>query len=141
MKVCKVCGKTKKITAFYKRSKNKADGRRNQCKECMKLYMAERPRERLAEIDRKRNAKPKRRADCVRYVREGRKREPQKHRARATLQYAVRTGRLYRLPCEVCGEKNTQGHHSNYEKPLDVRWLCREHHDEVHRILKQKEAC
>jgi endogenous inhibitor of DNA gyrase (YacG/DUF329 family) len=35
-------------------------------------------------------------------------------------------------PCEVCGKKGER-HHDNYDRPLEVRWLCRTHHSEVHR--------
>jgi hypothetical protein len=55
--------------------------------------------------------------------------------ARAQAQYAMKTGRLERKPCEVCGDKRVEGHHDDYNKPLDVRWLCRKHHSEAHREL------
>jgi hypothetical protein len=48
------------------------------------------------------------------------------------MKTAVRLGKLKRLPCEVCGAPETDGHHDDYSKPLDVRWLCRRHHAEVH---------
>jgi len=58
-----------------------------------------------------------------------------KHRARKAAANAVRDGRLTRQPCEVCGRTETvEAHHDDYTKPLDVRWLCRPHHRELHRI-------
>jgi hypothetical protein len=45
-------------------------------------------------------------------------------------------GRLIRQPCEVCGEKKVEAHHDDYDKPLDVRWLCKAHHTDVHRKPK-----
>ena len=45
---------------------------------------------------------------------------------------AVRSGRLVRLPCEVCGDPKTDAHHDDYDKPIDVRWLCRPHHKWQH---------
>ncbi len=45
-----------------------------------------------------------------------------------------RRGLLIEQPCEVCQEK-AEMHHDNYDKPLDVRWLCREHHLEHHNML------
>lgn len=43
----------------------------------------------------------------------------------------LRRGKLERKPCEVCGEK-AQMHHNDYSKPLEVTWLCRKHHLELH---------
>ena len=54
-----------------------------------------------------------------------------KIRARDLLRSAVRWGRIERQPCEVCGMK-AEGHHHDYSKPYDVRWLCRKHHNETH---------
>ena len=41
---------------------------------------------------------------------------------------------IYFLPltCEVCGEVNVHGHHYDYTKPLDVKWLCPLHHVREH---------
>lgn len=57
-------------------------------------------------------------------------------RARVAMAYAVRSGRLVRGPCVVCGDPNTEGHHhAGYEREhwLDVTWLCMPHHKVVHR--------
>lgn len=35
-------------------------------------------------------------------------------------------------PCSICGVKRTQAHHSDYSMPLNVKWLCKRHHDEIH---------
>lgn len=51
---------------------------------------------------------------------------------------------LIRQPCEVCGisgksDKNrhiVHAHHDDYNKPLDVRWLCKNHHFEWHKDNK-----
>lgn len=45
---------------------------------------------------------------------------------------AVRKGRLIRRPCELCGNPVVEGHHDDYGKPLDVRWLCHRHHRALH---------
>lgn len=58
----------------------------------------------------------------------------EKDRARAAVNHAVARGKMERKPCEVCGDPKSDGHHDDYAKPLDVRWLCRPHHMEVHRV-------
>lgn len=44
--------------------------------------------------------------------------------------YALKRGDLKKLPCEVCGEILVEAHHSRYDRPLSVNWLCRKHHRE-----------
>ena len=58
------------------------------------------------------------------------KRYPEKDKARKILQYAIRRGIIVRGYCEVtgCKSKKSHGHHDDYSKPLEVRWLCPLHH-------------
>ena len=53
-------------------------------------------------------------------------------KARAAARNAVKTGKIVKQPCEKCGEPKTQAHHTDYDKPLDVTWLCHKHHRAVH---------
>lgn len=58
-----------------------------------------------------------------------------KHAARKRLQYAVKTGKLVKADyCEYsdCTTPITEAHHPEYDKPLEVLWLCREHHLKLH---------
>ena len=48
------------------------------------------------------------------------------------LNYAKRKRKIKQRPCEVCGDENSQAHHYDYNKPLDVMWLCPKHHAEWH---------
>lgn len=66
------------------------------------------------------------------------KRYPVKNAAQTMLGNAVQAGKIKRLPCEVCGADKAHGHHDDYSKPLDVRWLCRKHHVDWHRHNKAK---
>ncbi len=56
----------------------------------------------------------------------------EKTRARAAVKYALKSGKLIRMGCEVCGGK-AHAHHEDYSKPLEVRWLCAMHHGREHR--------
>lgn len=53
--------------------------------------------------------------------------------ARILARSYVNSGRLVRKPCVVCGETKAQGHHEDYDKPLEVMWLCRKHHFNLHK--------
>lgn len=55
-----------------------------------------------------------------------------KYKAREKLRDAVKLKKVFRKPCEVCGNQKSEGHHTDYSKPLEVRWLCRKHHMALH---------
>ena len=65
-------------------------------------------------------------------------------RTNLIVQQAIARGVLIPEPCEVCGVfgkddkgiRRVDAHHCDYNKPLDVRWLCREHHIEWHKNNK-----
>lgn len=65
-----------------------------------------------------------------------------KNRCRALSRKAIKEGILVKSPCEVCGTENdVHVHHEDYTKPLEVSWLCRSHHEQLHHNLlpiKQK---
>lgn len=63
--------------------------------------------------------------------REWRTRNPEKYRAQNAVNNAIRDGKLERKGCSVCGAK-AHAHHEDYAKPLDVIWLCPEHHAKHH---------
>lgn len=56
---------------------------------------------------------------------------PERYKAHRAVFVAKRNGTLVKLPCEECGSLNVQAHHEDYSKPLDVRWLCKKHHNEA----------
>ena len=60
-----------------------------------------------------------------------RKRNPERHLAQNAVYFAVKRGELVRQPCEVCGEPQTEAHHDDYTRRLDVRWFCHKHHVEA----------
>lgn len=53
---------------------------------------------------------------------------PDKDKARALTRSFIRKGILIRLPCEVCGKKKVDSHHTDYSQPKKIMWLCRKHH-------------
>lgn len=53
---------------------------------------------------------------------------PEKKKAHGKVSYALKKGVIKKLPCEECGSTIVDAHHDDYSKPLEVRWLCRQHH-------------
>lgn len=48
-----------------------------------------------------------------------------RYRARYILNNAIKRGIIKKEPCSICGASvNVQGHHKDYNYPLDVEWLC-----------------
>ena len=135
MKRCFKCEAHKPLAAFY-RHKEMADGHLNKCIDCTKRdVLAHRAgsRERIREYDKARNKLPHRLAQIKNY----RFDHPDRRKAQATLQRALRSGAVDRWPvCEVptCDNSRPHAHHPDYSRPLMVVWLCREHHAQAHAI-------
>ena len=62
--------------------------------------------------------------------------EPQKWIARGAVRSALRGGKLKRgTECFFCGSgTRIEAHHHDYDKPLDVFWLCSKCHGKLHTI-------
>lgn len=58
--------------------------------------------------------------------------------ARRYVMTMLQRGHITREPCEVCGKLKVQAHHDDYSNPLDIRWLCREHHVALERWIRMK---
>ena len=65
------------------------------------------------------------------YFLDWRKKHPIHHKAHRLLAYAVKTKKLFKTPCEKCGNLKVEAHHDDHSKPLEVRWLCPKHHREA----------
>ena len=48
--------------------------------------------------------------------------------ARQVVKEALKSGKLQRQPCEECKALRSHAHHEDYQRPLDVNWLCCKHH-------------
>ena len=66
------------------------------------------------------------------HQREVRNMSNKKYCAQQLIKFAVKCGVLERGPCEICDTPNGQGHHDDYDKPMEVRWLCGTHHRQWH---------
>ena len=150
-KKCFKCLHVKPLSEFYKHSQM-ADGHLNKCKECNKhdvrlnrsdkisYYRAyDRVRANMPDRVNARKIYSKTDAAKISYIK-GRKKWVEnnaiKYAASVIVNNAVRDGKLEKKHlCEICGCSGTiHGHHDNYAKALDVRWLCQTCHCEWHKI-------
>lgn len=61
-----------------------------------------------------------------------RERNPKADWAHNATRSAKRRGLVTQEPCAVCGSPDSEAHHENYDRPLDLVWLCRRHHKALH---------
>jgi hypothetical protein len=57
--------------------------------------------------------------------------------ARSYAKEYQKKGVLKKKPCDMCGNEDSEKHHPDYNKPLEVRWLCRVCHLDHHRFLAE----
>lgn len=68
------------------------------------------------------------------------KKFPEKEKARHVLYRAISKGKIIRATkCSKCNcKKRIEAHHEDYTKPLEIIWLCKLHHVEADRLLREK---
>lgn len=99
-----------KLCTKCNKEPRRAGGKQRWCKSCHNIYIREfRKNYSYTEEDRLKN------------------------NARSYLRVYIRRGKVARGLCEVCGDPKTVGHHNDYTKPLQVKWLCKKHHLEIHK--------
>lgn len=120
-RVCTCCNEEKELELFYfHRTRNHYE---SWCKTCYRKKVSD-SFYKLPVEERRRRWNKSSRVSV--------KRHWFKQLARKKVAYAISTGKLKRLPCEKCGETIVDAHHKNYSKPLEVKWLCRQHHRDAH---------
>lgn len=136
-KKCRLCKKLKpETTEYFYKSTECRGGLLNQCKSCHLVISRVRQHKNYDRTKEKlRYDIKKKKKGYIERVREYNRRPhvKEKNRIRSALRHAVKIGNIIKLPCEVCGNIKSQGHHKDYNKPLDVLWLCHIHHMEQHR--------
>lgn len=145
MRYCTGCQKPKRDDEFYV-------SQRAKCKDCVKARVRENrtrnadyyrayDRMRYREYEHRQEAAKKssanypedKRRECIRRKREA---EPQKYKARNAVNNALRDGRLVRSEtCFFCqSSTRLQAHHPDYNRLLDVVWLCSSCHGKLHHL-------
>lgn len=148
MKSCSSCGVEKVDSEYY--------AKHRKCKECTKEQVKANRLSKLEyyrEYDRNRPNKEERSKQAAEYHKtergkEVRRKSTQNYRrdkvrkqAHLDLNNALKYGRMTKPNnCSNCGiECNPHGHHDDYSKPLDVRWLCVKCHTDFHNTVREKQ--
>ena len=151
VKLCVKCSEVKPLENFHRNSCRR-DGHSNECKPCAAQRGRQRYRRnrqdpewvmRVREQSRLRvklwraHNPEKARAGVLAY----RQQNPHKIVTQSKLQAAVERGDIVKpLECSQCGQATASldmhGHHSDYEKALEVQWLCRQCHGDEHRGIR-----
>ena len=137
-KECFKCKAVRPLEEFYKHPKM-PDGHVNKCKECNKNDVTANRNKNIEKVrayDRERGKIPERikaTAEIARLWRADDKRRTTAHNAVAR---AIKKGDLVRSPCIRCGKEKSVAHHEDYDKPLEVMWLCQPCHKQRHKELK-----
>lgn len=165
MKKCTKCGVYQDLNNFSPH-KRAADGHRSACKKCnceyVKQYYREHREERRA-YNYARNRLPEVRKKRAEWKKTERVRayDREYQRQRAQKDYVKRSKALWRLnnpekkkaesqaqwvhketqPCVWCGHNDrTVRHHPDYNRPLDIMWLCYPCHALWHKKYKAIQA-
>lgn len=73
-------------------------------------------------------------------VRNWREKHPERHLAHRKVFICLRNGSIKKEKC-VCGSsEKVQAHHSDYSKPLLIKWVCRKCHTNEDRIRRLEES-
>ena len=140
-KFCKKCKNLLSINDFGILKKEK-DGHNHYCKLCCKKWCRKwksniMNEKKQRKADKKYQAR-KRALGLVDKTEEARLynlKNPKASRAQRAVYMAIKKGDLIRGECELkdntCSKAKTQAHHEDYDKPLDVNWLCPSHHKKV----------
>ena len=159
-KICIGCGRELPIDQFYRHPKM-ADGYIGKCKECTKKDVVANRLKKLdyyREYDRQRADLPERVKARKEYYKKmkdttesavkksiSRKKYksnyPEKAKAHMEMSHGIRDHKVVKPEvCSVCGKKRKlEGHHYDYSKPLEVIWVCRKCHLQIHKKLREFE--
>lgn len=128
MKQCSQCHEIKELSEFYR----KRVGHESMCKDCRRTKT--RIRRGTPEGKALRSAYGKKLLSAQKDTRSALESlarralmQEDKYLAYSTLETALLSGEIRRLPCEICGHINTEAIHDDYSKPLNVRWRCFTH--------------
>lgn len=132
-KTCRKCGKDKPLSEFYKNQRY-SSGYEAKCKECIREATRRREVENPEGVLKSRLS--------------AYNKKPTHQNAYRVIEAALKAGALEKPhSCSICNcpdtEKRIEAHHYDYERPLEVTWLCPDCHfiaDQMRRGREGKTA-
>lgn len=144
MKICCRCEKEKPLTRFFKNRRSK-DGLTYHCADCANSWNRAtyaRDRERIQATNKKwrENNQDKHREAHNMATRKYEINNPKIRYAQVRVRESLKQRKLAKKGCEVCLkiygiEAPAHAHHSDYNKPLELLWLCPKHHKAWHKVF------
>lgn len=157
--ICPRCKKEKQFNEFYKDS-SKKNGIHSCCKDCSKqnyknninyystynkIYREENKeyfKDYFIENDRRdylKNYYKNNKENLLLYKKEYILKFPEKYKAKQKINNKIKNGDIKRQCCIFCNNIG-EAHHFDYNRPLDIIWLCHMHHSRLHKnCLSKKE--
>lgn len=140
-KYCSKCKKIKNINEFGF-DKNRKSLHQAYCKICKNITMKEwrnnnPDRDILTQKKSYINNKHKYRNKQILRSNKWKEKNKKAVIAHILVSKAIKTGKIKRInKCEICHKnKNTVGHHDDYNYPYKIKWLCRSCHRKFHNSL------
>jgi len=72
---------------------------------------------------------------CIKSRKKNNIKYTKRYSARWATNTAIKRGTLIKQSCIICQNPDVQAHHRDYNKPLDVLWLCPAHHSAWHHVF------
>lgn len=145
-KKCCDCHEWLSVDNFDTYNKNGKTYYQSKCKPCRKIYNTSKEVREKNKIQQEKN-KEKYKETAKRYNQSKRGREvrrkaskkywdanSKKNSARKKVRTALRNGSMVRPnKCSMCGKQcKPEAHHEDYNKPLDIIWVCKSCHTNIH---------
>jgi len=133
---CNICGQTRSLTETYRGCYNECMIKCMYCGNTDNLYKDNtlksgktyyKCRTCSNETRRKYRQTPAGKASSIRASKKYREKHPERYKA-----WGLARRNIPQQPCKICGDKKTDKHHPDINKPLETVPLCRIHHMEAH---------
>jgi hypothetical protein len=137
-KKCFKCNAVQPLSEFYAHSAM-ADGHINKCKTCAKkdvLIHRGKNLEKIRAYDRKRGKLAHRIALRAIVTKAWRAEDKRRSKAHNAVRKSILNGKLYKANCAKCNDAKSVAHHEDYDKTLQIIWLCTICHKQRHKEIK-----